>query len=533
MKKLPIGIQTFREIIEDGYLYADKTRYIYDLASEGKFFFLSRPRRFGKSLLVDTMKEAFLGNRALFDGLYLGESDFAFTPHPVIRLDLSMVENRDQESLRQGLVANLATIAADAGLTVDAIDPAEYLRQLILGLAKASGRRVVVLIDEYDKPMIDHLHEPSIAEGNRVELRYLYGILKGMDAHLRFVFLTGVSKFTRTSIFSQLNNVTDISLDPLFANICGFVNDEFDDLFGERLAELRLPGVPDDYAARRRAVFDWYDGYSWDGETHVFNPFSLLSFFRRQRLYPFWYTTGAPQFLMMRLKKEPSGYAEVQGTQITEVLLDSHDIELASLVSLLFQTGFLTVKSMDEEALPATYTLGFPNEEVSTSFSRQFLDTITAEDTPAANSWYAKMRTALDDGRPEYLQEALSGLFASIPHQIHLPAEAFYHAIFLAVMQFLGLRVIGEGSVAGGRIDGVIDRRSGRSYVLELKYEKAAEGVDVKALLDQAVQDALAQIEDRRYAETYRGTDREVYKVGIAVAGRGQVCVRALHAERR
>jgi hypothetical protein len=216
----------------------------------------------------------------------------------------------------------------------------------------------------------------------------------------------------------------------------------------------------------------------------------------------------------------------VQGAQITEVLLDSHDIEQASLVSLLFQTGFLTVKAMDEEVFPATYTLGFPNEEVSTSFSRQFLDTITADHAPAADTWYQKMRAALDEGHPEYLQEALSGLFATVPYQVHLPAEAFYHAIFLAVMQFLGLRVIGEGSVAGGRIDGIIDRHSGRSYILELKYEKAGETSDIDALLDKAVDDALAQIDDRHYADTYRGTDREVHKVGIAVAGRGQVRVR-------
>jgi hypothetical protein len=260
----------------------------------------------------------------------------------------------------------------------------------------------------------------------------------------------------------------------------------------------------------------------------VFNPFSLLSFFRRERLYPFWYTTGAPQFLMTRLRANPADYSQVQGTQITELLLDSHDIEQASLVSLLFQTGFLTVKAMDEEAFPATYTLGFPNEEVSTSFSRQFLDTITASDTPAADTWYQKMRAALDEGRPEYLQEALSGLFASIPYQVHMPAEAFYHAIFLAVMQFLGLRVIGEGSVAGGRIDGIINRRSGRSYVLELKYEKATEDSDVDTLLDKAVSDALAQIDNRHYADTYRGTNRQIYHVGIAVAGRGNVRARSI-----
>jgi hypothetical protein len=185
---------------------------------------------------------------------------------------------------------------------------------------------------------------------------------------------------------------------------------------------------------------------------------------------------------------------------------------------------------MDEEALPATYTLGFPNQEVSTSFSRHFLDTITADNTPTADSWYQKMRAALDEGRPQYLQEALAGLFASIPYQVHVPAEAFYHAIFLAVMQFLGLQVIGEGSVAGGRIDGVIDRRNGCSYILELKYAKADQdtntNTDIDTLLDNAVDDALTQIQDRGYADRYQGTGRQVHQVAIAVAGRGHVRIR-------
>jgi len=273
-------------------------------------------------------------------------------------------------------------------------------------------------------------------------------------------------------------------------------------------------------------VFDWYDGYSWDGASHVFNPFSVLSFFERERLYPFWYATGAPQFLMTRLRQDPADYSVVQGAQITELLLDSHEIEQASLVSLLFQTGYLTVRAMDDEVWPARYTLSFPNEEVSTSFSGQFLDSITA-DTPTADTWYAQMRQALDEGRPEYLAEALSGLFATIPYQLHLPAEAFYHAIFLAVMQFLGLRVIGEGSVAGGRIEGVIDRSGGRSYVVELKYVRAEQEAEIDTLLDEAVADALAQIADHGYADRYRGTRREVHQVGIAVAGRGRVRVRS------
>ena len=552
MKRLPIGLQTFSHVINDGHVYADKTRYIRDMANQGKFFFLSRPRRFGKSLLVDTMKEAFSGNRDLFEGLDLARSDFDFTTRPVIRLDMSRIDLSDRASLRSGVLYLLSTIAEDENVTMATVNPAIALQDLISRLHRKTGQRVVVLIDEYDRPIIEHLARPELAEENRAELRSLYGVLKGMDADLHFVFLTGVSKFTRTSIFSQLNNLTDISLDQRYANICGFTEQEFDALFSEHLAHVveshHQHGDPDaGTVSVRDEIFTWYDGYSWDGIARVFNPFSLLKFFDAQEFYPYWYTSGVPQFLARHLKDNPCVYTDLENTEITEVLLDSHDIEQASLESLLFQTGFLTVKSADRLQRPTSYRLGFPNLEVSQSFSGWFLDTV-GDDPATVQTMTARLRKALNEGHPEDLEECLAGLFAAIPytrlsreenelarypetiegvdwwnqeHNLHLKAEAFYHAILLAVLRTLGFRVTGEQSA----IDATIDTVTGQSYVVEMKYVALDAGADPAEALGRATAEALDQIAARHYADRYRGSTRSVHLVGIAVAGHGHVRV--------
>jgi hypothetical protein len=551
---LPVGIQTFREIVEGGYVYADKTGYIADLARDGKFYFLSRPRRFGKSLFVDTVREAFLGHRELFEGLALAGTDFDFTPRPVIRLDMSSISLADTPELLVGLTEILQDVADSYGIELAAASPAGMFRRLISALHRHSGHRVVVLIDEYDKPIVEHLTRPELADANRMELRYFYGVLKAMDAHVKFVMLTGVSKFARMSLFSQLNNLLDITLDERYVNICGITEPEFDALFGEHLQALCArrahKGLESGRELVRASVFDWYDGFSWDGASRVFNPFSLLSLFARQEFYPYWYSSGTPQMLMKQLRDKPVIYGEVQGTTVTESFLDSHEIEDAPLSSLLFQTGFLTVAAV-QPGWERTFTLGFPNMEVSTSFSRQFLAALAPQAATAFEGWFAATYRALDEGRPEYLEEMLTGLFAVLPWNLHVSAgEALYHAVFLVAMQFAGLRVAGEVAVAGGEIDGTIDMPGGRSYVVEFKHVAGGAGdapVDVPSAagasvapsgtpasepvldagLDRAVRAAWAQIDAKGYADRYRGTGRRVYKVGIAVAGRGVVRVRA------
>jgi len=540
MKKLPVGIQTFRKIAVDDYIYADKTEYIYRLIQEGNYYFLSRPRRFGKSLLVDTMKELFTGERALFKGLWIDSSDYDFKKYPVIRLDMSQVDTADSARLTDSIMFEISKIADTEEIKLLGNTPANAFTWIIESLRKKYGERVVVLIDEYDKPIIDHMGNPAVAEKNREVIGNFYGVLKGQDANLRFVFLTGVSKFTKMSLFSKLNNLTDLTLWDKYAGICGFTETEFDALFTEHIEAYkkarRAAGGRDgerDTAVIRRDILAWYDGYTWDGKTHVLNPFSLLSFFNKNQYGAYWFTTGAPQFLMGIFQKSPENFADVQTAVITESILDTHDIENAPLVSLLFQTGFLTVAST-EEGPPRRYRLGFPNIEVSQSFSELFLSTIIEPDKLFSDSFIEGMRKSLDAGEPEKMEEFLRGLYASIPYQLHIPKEAFYQVIFLAIMQFLGFRVLGEISTAEGRVDGVIDLPNGKSYVIEFKYRKAPDGAtgvnhvsNLDDMMEQDIVNALAQVDDRGYADRYSGAGREVYKVAIAVSGRGKVRVRS------
>jgi hypothetical protein len=528
MKPLPIGIQTFRQIIEGGYVYADKTAYVGLIAEGGKAFFLSRPRRFGKSLFVDTLKQAFEGHRELFEGLALARTDFDFKPHPVIRLDLSAFGVQTPEELRAGVTSVLADTAAAAGLALPDGPPSVQFRRLIQDLHAQQGERVVVLVDEYDKPIIEHITNPAKAEANRAELRSLYGVLKAADDHLRLVFLTGVAKFTKTSVFSQLNNLQDITLRPEYAGICGITGGDFDALFADHLADVwesgRADGTfePDATVESVRAeVFDWYDGFSWDGASRVFNPFSLLNFFAAKAFSPFWYSSGTPKFLLDIMRQQPRAFADVQGMTITEQTIDSHDVEHAPLESLLFQTGFLTVKSVDRRARPRTFTLGFPNHEVTQAFSQDFLMTLTGANV---QNWAVTILRALTQGRPEDLEAPVAGLYASIPWNLHQPNEAFYHALFLTTAQSLGLHVEAESAVAGGELDTRIDLANGQSYVIEFKYAKEP------LTLDEAVAAALAQIDRHGYAARYQGTGRQVHQVGIAVTGRGQVKVAAATA---
>jgi hypothetical protein len=367
------------------------------------------------------MKELFSGERDLFSGLWIDGSDYDFKKYPVIRIDMSQVDTTNVGVLEDGILNELRKIAVAEGLELQGNVPATAFTGLIESMHRKMGERVVVLIDEYDKPIIDHLGNPDAAEKNREAIGHFYGVLKGQDANLRFVFLTGVSKFTKISLFSKLNNLTDLTLWDRYAGICGFTEMEFDRLFKEhigaykesRKAENGIDGEKD-IAEIKRDIFDWYDGYSWDGRTRVFNSF----------------VTG--------------------------------------------------------------------------------------------------IRTALDDKDIDKIEDCLRGLYASVPYQLHIAAEAFYQVIFLATMQFLGFRVLGEVSASEGRLDGSIDLINGKSYVIEFKYSKIVDDnkCDDKELvniMEKDIADAFNQIDERGYSDRYAGTSREVIKLAIAVAGRGKV----------
>jgi hypothetical protein len=365
-RRLPIGLQTFAELRDRGCYYVDKTGLAIDLIeSSGKAFFLSRPRRFGKSLLVDTFKELFEGNRALFDGL-AAETRWDWSKrHPVIRISFGGGVLRNRVELDQH-IAELLRVNAEAlglwPLTGPAPDdqPGKFAEMIRQARVKA-GASVVVLIDEYDKPILDNLTAPAMAREMRDGLRNLYSVLKDMDAHLRFVFLTGVSKFSKVSLFSGLNHLVDITLDPPFSALCGYTDEDMDTVFAPE-----LPGL------NREEIRRWYNGYNWGG-TSVYNPFDALLLFRNRRFKPYWFETGTPTFLVDLLAERRMFTPDLGRLVTSETLLSTFDVDAMTAEALLFQTGYLTIAETHEIPGRTEYTLKYPNMEVQASLNDSLL----------------------------------------------------------------------------------------------------------------------------------------------------------------
>jgi len=528
MKKLPLGIQSFRKIISGDYVYVDKTQYIYNLINNASYYFLSRPRRFGKSLLLDTIAEVFSGDKELFRGLWIHDSDCSFEKHPVLRLDMSNIANDTPEVLKSSLLDALRSREKEEGFDIGSNEPSGVFKDLIKTLYGKFNKQVVVLIDEYDKPILDHLHDIETAEANRAVLRSFYGILKSMDPFLRFTFITGVTKFTKTSIFSGLNNLYDITLDEKYANICGVRTGELDKYFDEHIRNLLVTEHPDSYYDIRDRILEWYDGYSWDGKTRVINPYSILSFFTRKEFASFWYASGTPKFLMDLIKTDPGIYTSLKNFRITEVMLDSSDIEEIDAELLLFQTGYLTVKNKTTIGYEPVYILDMPNNEVKKAFDFHVLTAFSGRGQPRVKQAQIDIGEALRAGDLQKLLDILKGLFASIPYQLHIDREAYYHSIFYAVMSVLGFDMDAEVSASKGRIDAVLECED-KVYVMEFKYCDCAPDAepDIKRkLFDKALDEGMAQIKDMGYADKFAGSGKSICLAAFAFLGRDEIEMR-------
>jgi len=525
VKKLPLGIQNFREIIKGDYLYVDKTQYVYNLINDAKYYFLSRPRRFGKSLLLSTIAEAFGGDRELFKGLWIYDSDHDFAKHPVIRLDMSNIPNETPEILKYGICEELVSRTGKDGLEITGDEPAVLFKRLIEGLHAKYGQRVVVLIDEYDKPILDRINDLEAAASNREVLRGFYGILKSMDEYLRLVFITGVTKFTKTSIFSGLNNLLDITMLKDYAGICGIPTDSLEEHFGEYIAHLGQDEYFDQYESIVREILAWYDGYSWDGETRLLNPYSLLNFFKQKKLKTFWYATGTPWFLIEMIKKKPESYLALKNLTIAERMLDTFDIERLEIEPLLFQTGYLTVTEVVQTRGEPRYVLDIPNHEVRDAFSQQVVAALTESGEMKASEAQTEIADALEAGDLQKVLERLRGLFASIPYQLHIPKEAYYHSIFYAVMMMLGFDVEAEVSTSRGRVDAILEL-PGKVYIMEFKYADCPEGAgtgEKQTLFEATLREGMGQIDEKGYADRYRGSGKAVCKAAFAFLGRDEI----------
>ena len=521
MKKLPVGIQSFREIVQGGYVYVDKTRYVYDLVNNAKYYFLSRPRRFGKSLFLDTIAEAFSSGRELFKGLWIYDSDYDFQTHPVLRLDMSGIANETPEVLKNSLASELRTRINAEGFDVSGEVASDLLKNLIEALYKKYGKRVVVLIDEYDKPILDHLHNTDMAEANRAVIRGFYGVLKSMDACLRFTFITGVSKFTKTSIFSELNNLLDITLIDDYANICGIPVEDLDRCFHEHIEALSSLDRFKQYENIHDEILAWYDGYSWDGATRVLNPFGLLTFFAQKRFSSFWYSTGSPKFLIAMIRNNPESYTDFRDFEMGEWELDSFDVNSIQAAPLLFQTGYLTVREVLHGMGSTAYLLDIPNCEVREAFNLQMLAVLTERENAFVGTAYRNILKSLRDGDLNKILSVLKGFFASIPYNLHIPREAYYHSIFFTVMSLLGFDIEVEVATSKGRIDAVLEMKD-KVYVFEFKYKDCDPGASAGAkrtLFDEALKEGLAQIIGRGYADKYLGSGKVVYQAAFAFLG--------------
>ena len=495
-RKLPIGIQTFRLIREEGYYYVDKTAFIERLIDGGKYYFLSRPRRFGKSLLLDTIKELFEGSEELFQDLDIHNQWDWRLRHPVLRLDFGRGAFGEPGLVGKEALAQLDGIERRAGVEGRYDTAAARFGHLIESLHERAGQRVVVLVDEYDKPILDALGTPELARSNREFLRGLYSVIKSCDAHIKFAFLTGVSKFSKVSIFSGLNNLMDITLDPCYSAICGYTEDDLGKVFAPELEGLD-----------REKVRRWYNGYNWLGEERVYNPFDILLLFDSRRFKAHWFETGSPRFLTDTLLRRGVPTLELEGMVGSEALLSAFDVDEMSVEALLFQTGYLTITGEDAENGLAQYQLGYPNLEVRQSLNERLLMALLP-DASRRLAQKASLRKLLAASDFEGLEALLRAVFAAIPHQWHTrndirEYEGYYASVVYSYFAAQGLDLVAEDSASGGGADMTV-RCNGSVCLFEFKLTGR-----------EAPGRALAQIKDRGYAEKYRHLGQPIHLIEV------------------
>ena len=500
-RKLPIGIQTFREIREDGCYYVDKTDFVHRLVDGGQHYFLSRPRRFGKSLLLDTIKELFEGSEALFRGLAIHKR-WDWTPRPVVRLSFGSGSFAVPGWLAEDVAAQLDAVEKRAGVAAGVGSAPARFRRLIAELREGGRQRVAILVDEYDKPILDALDAPEVARANRDFLRGLYSVIKDCDADIKFTLLTGVSKFSKVSLFSGLNNLEDITLDPCYAAICGYTERNLDEVFAPE-----LPGLD------RKEVRRWYNGYNWLGgeEEKVYNPFDILLLFRQRRFKAHWFETGSPRFLIDTLLRRGVPTLDLESMVGSEALLSAFDVDEMSVEALLFQTGYLTIAEEDASNGLVESRLGYPNQEVRQSLNDRLL-TALLPDAPRRLARKASPRKLLAANDFEGLEALLRAVFAAIPHQWHTrnvirDYEGYYASVVYSYFAAKGLDVVAEDSSAGGRADLVVRGDEG-VHIFEFKLLPDAPRT-------RAHGEALAQIKARGYADKYRQPGRPVHLIGV------------------
>ena len=504
MAYYPIGIQTFSEIRTKGFLYVDKTQYVYDVCHPGKFVFLSRPRRFGKSLLTSTFDAYFSGRKDLFKGLAIEKLETEWKHYPVLHFDLSDIKKGTTEECELNLHSQLQDFERTYGCEKASDELTIRFRELVKNISRKTESQVVVLIDEYDAPLLTVLHDSERLEPMRTLLQSFYSPLKKLDQYLRFVFITGISKFSQLSIFSQLNNLNNISMLPQYAGICGITEQELKDNFQEGIDELGKANdmTKDEVLAKLKLK---YDGYRFSRNAEgVYNPFSLLSAMDNRDFSNYWFSTGTPTFLVKMMKRFHTDLTKLDGSEAGADDFDAPTENMHSVLPLFYQSGYLTIKGYDP--ILSNYTLGYPNEEVKVGLMHALLPFYVVKDPVEARAAAGKMYLALRKDNIDEALEAARAFFAGIPYQEGTlqdapTSEGHFTAMLYVMFSFLNVYVYTQVRTAKGRMD-ILMKTETTIYVMELK-------------LDGTVEEALKQIDDKGYAIPYEADGRRIVKVGI------------------
>ena len=497
--KYPIGIQNFESLREDDYVYVDKTLLIYKLANEGRYYFLSRPRRFGKSLLISTMAAYFSGKKELFKGLAMEKLEKDWTVYPVLHIDLNTGKYDSEDSLYHVLDDFLAKLEAVYGTFHSEATLELRFKGLIERIAKKEGQRVVILVDEYDKPMLQAINNDELQEKFRSTLKAFYSVLKTQDQYIKFAFLIGVTKFGKVSVFSDLNNLVDISMDERYQDICGISEKEIHDYFEEEIDALseRYNSSYSDTCARLKKR---YDGYHFvENGIGIYNPFSLLNTFSTQKYGSYWFETGTPTFLVKLMQRDNFYLPDLTGQQVTGEFLNSIDSIDKSPIPIIYQSGYLTIKDYDEEF--KFYTLDYPNEEVEEGFTNYLLPYYTHINKGQNAMFIGSCVRDLRNGKPEDFMKRMETMFYDTDYKIVGDAELYFQNAFYLITKLLGFYTEVERTISNGRID-MVAMTKDYIYIFEFKYDKNA---DV----------ALKQIEEKGYDKPFVNDHRKLFKIGV------------------
>ena len=496
----PIGIQDFEKLRTDGYVYVDKTALIYKLATTGSYYFLSRPRRFGKSLLISTMEAYFRGKRELFKGLAIEHLEKDWKEYPILHIDLNSRRYENAESLRSELNKYLEIWERRYGDEFKDRALEERFFQIIAKAYEKTGQRVVILVDEYDKPMLQAIGDEALQDEYRNTLKAFYSVLKTQDRYIKFAFLTGVTKFGKVSVFSDLNNLDDISMDNRYIDICGITEQEMHRYFEESLHEL---------AAGERLTYEetcdrlrlLYDGYHFEVDTvGLYNPFSLLNTLNKHKFGDYWFETGTPSFLVYLLKQADYNLNNLQEEMVSADILNSVDSMSKNPIPVIYQSGYLTIKDYDREF--KIYRLGFPNKEVENGFIKYLLPLYTPIEENKSEFYIANFINDIRRGNPDGFMERLQSLFADSDYKITGKMEKYFQNSMYLIFKMMGFFTEVERTTSRGRMD-IVMKTKDYIYVMELK-------------LDGTADEALRQIDDKGYAEPFKSDGRQIYKIGVS-----------------